>query len=67
MARPRKSEAEQTVPVSCRLKRPGVTRIDAIAGSHYGGVRTDAVKGLLQLGVRAWDKGERPTTSREQT
>lgn len=60
MARPRKPEADRTIPVSCRLKAPGVARIDAIAADAFGGVRTESVKALLYLGARAWDKGERP-------
>lgn len=60
MGRPPKPEAEQTVPVSTRLKRAGVAKVDAIATSHYGGIRTEAVKALLLLGTRAWDAGQRP-------
>jgi hypothetical protein len=36
-----------------------LARVDAIAATHHDGNRSAALRDLLRLGLRAWDRGER--------
>lgn len=46
-------------PVNLRLRRSNLMRVDAIA-RQWGWTRATALRTLLALGQRAWDRGERP-------
>jgi hypothetical protein len=47
------------VPVNVRLRRSSRDRVDAIA-HEWGWDRATALRTLFALGLRAWDRGERP-------
>lgn len=47
------------VPVNLRLRRSSRDRVDAIAGQR-GWDRATALRTLLAMGLRAWDRGEQP-------
>jgi hypothetical protein len=66
MGRPKKPDEQRTVPVSMRLVHTGVARIDTLAETR-GTDRSEVIKMLLRLGLKAWDRGDHPPVPAKET
>jgi hypothetical protein len=53
------TDPDPRVAVNLRLRRSSRDRVDTIAELHDWD-RATALRTLLVLGLRAWDRGERP-------
>jgi hypothetical protein len=53
------ADADPRVAVNLRLRRTSRDRVDRIAG-QLDWTRADTLRALVVLGLRAWDRGERP-------